>query len=96
MRNGNTYNRPEVHLLGPSPNESRPCFPSKLRLYNENHEQTLAIYFRHYNLCHGHQTLRVSPAMEGGIANHVWETAELMALSESKSILDGLIAYYAQ
>ena len=49
----------------------------------------LANYFVYYNFCRVHQTLRVTPAMEAGIANHVWEVAELIALLESKSILDG-------
>lgn len=57
----------------------------------ENHEHMLAIYFMYYNFCRVHQTLRVTPAMESGIANHVWEVAELIALLEPKSVLDGLI-----
>jgi len=36
----------------------------------ENHEHMLAIYFMYYNFCRVHQTLRVTPAMEAGIANH--------------------------
>jgi IS1 family transposase len=31
-----------------------------------------AIQFAYYNLCRIHQTLRVTPAMEAGISNHVW------------------------
>jgi hypothetical protein len=34
----------------------------------------------HYNFCLVHQTLRVTPAMEAGIADHVWEIEELVAL----------------
>jgi hypothetical protein len=26
----------------------------------------------HYNFCRIHSTLRVTPAMEAGIADHVW------------------------
>jgi hypothetical protein len=29
-----------------------------------------------------HQTLRVTPAMEAGIADHVWGIAEIVALLE--------------
>ena len=32
----------------------------------------LALYFMHYNFCRIHQSLRVTPAMEAGIADHVW------------------------
>jgi IS1 family transposase len=46
----------------------------------ENHEHALALYFMHYNFCRIHQTLRVTPAMESGIADHVWELEEVIAL----------------
>lgn len=38
----------------------------------------LALYFAWYNFCRVHQTLRVTPAMEAGIADHVWEIKELL------------------
>jgi len=38
----------------------------------ENHKHMMAIYAMNYNFCRIHQTLRVTPAMEAGIANHVW------------------------
>ncbi len=44
-----------------------------------------------YNFCRLHKTLRVTPAMEAGLSNHVWEIEELVGLMESKSILDGLM-----
>lgn len=56
----------------------------------ENHEHMLAIYFMYYNLCRVHTTLRVTPAMEAGLADHVWTVEELVKLMEPKSILDGL------
>ena len=34
----------------------------------------------HYHLCRVHQTLRVTPAMEAGLSDHVCETEELAAL----------------
>lgn len=46
----------------------------------ENHISALALYFMFYNFCRIHQTLRVTPAMEAGIADHVWEIEEIMAL----------------
>jgi IS1 family transposase len=39
----------------------------------------LALYFAWYNFCRVHQTLRVTPAMEAGIADHIWEIRELLA-----------------
>jgi|SRR5665213_1581229 len=45
----------------------------------ENLEANFALYFMHYNFCRIHQTLRVTPAMEAGIADHVWTMAEIVA-----------------
>lgn len=46
----------------------------------ENHGHAVALHFMHYNFCRIHQTLRVTPAMEAGIANHVWSIAEMVAI----------------
>lgn len=46
----------------------------------ENHVYALSIYFMHYNFCRIHQTLRVTPAMEAGIADHVWSIDEMIGL----------------
>jgi IS1 family transposase len=46
----------------------------------ENLEAAVALHYMHYNYCRIHQTLRVTPAMEAGIADHVWELEELVAL----------------
>jgi hypothetical protein len=39
-----------------------------------------SLYFMHYNYCKIHQTIRVTPAMEAGLTDHVWEIEELLAL----------------
>jgi hypothetical protein len=46
----------------------------------ENHRHALALYFMYYNFCRIHQTLRVTPAMQAGIANHVWSIDEIVSL----------------
>jgi len=46
----------------------------------ENHKHAAAIHFMHYNFCRIHSTLRVTPAMEAGIADHVWSLEEVVAL----------------
>ena len=48
-----------------------------------NHEAAIALHYMHYNFCRIHKTLRVTPAMESGIANHVWSMEELVALLEA-------------
>jgi len=40
----------------------------------------LALYFAWYNFCRVHQTLRVTPAMEAGIADHVSDLSELLSV----------------
>lgn len=37
----------------------------------ENHWAAVAVWFAFYNFCRVHKSLRVTPAMEAGIANHV-------------------------
>ena len=58
----------------------------------ENHAHAVALHYMHYNFCRVHQTLRVTPAMEAGLANHVWTMEELIALlpkpTVSKSTID--------
>ena len=40
----------------------------------------VALHYMHYNFCRIHQTLRVTPAMEAGIADHVWSIEEIVSL----------------
>lgn len=40
----------------------------------------VALHFMYYNFCRIHQTLRVTPAMEAGVTDHVWDIAELLKL----------------
>jgi IS1 family transposase len=49
-----------------------------------NHRAAVAIHFMHYNFCRVHKTLRVTPAMEAGLADHVWELSELVGILEAK------------
>jgi IS1 family transposase len=44
----------------------------------ENHGHMVALYFMHYNFCKIHQTLRVTPAMEAGLTDHVWSIGEMI------------------
>jgi transposase-like protein/IS1 family transposase len=44
----------------------------------ENMEKALAIHFAYYNFCRVHQSLRVTPAMEAKITDHVWTLDELL------------------
>ena len=46
----------------------------------ENHAAMVSLYFMYYNFGRVHQTLRVTPAMEAGISDHVWGVEEIVAL----------------
>jgi IS1 family transposase len=46
----------------------------------ENHAAAVAIWFMYYNFCRVHQTLRITPAMEAGIADRVWGVEDMCAL----------------
>jgi hypothetical protein len=43
----------------------------------ENLKCALALHFFYYNFMRIHQTLKVTPAMESGITNHIWKWDEL-------------------
>lgn len=47
----------------------------------ENLKAAVSVYFAHYNFCRIHASLRVTPAMEAGLTDHVWSIAELLQLT---------------
>ena len=49
-------------------------FSKKLR----NHRAAVALYVAHYNLCRVHETIRMTPAMALGVADHIWTIGELI------------------
>jgi hypothetical protein len=46
----------------------------------ENHAWAVSLHLMHYNFARIHKTLRVTPAMEAGVADHVWSMEEIAAL----------------
>jgi len=46
----------------------------------ENLKYAVALHFMYYNFCRIHQSLRVTPAMEVGITDHVWGIEEILSL----------------
>ena len=46
----------------------------------ENHIAAIALHCCYYNFVRIHQTLRVTPAMQAGISDHVWSVNELITL----------------
>lgn len=50
----------------------------------ENHIASIAIHYMHYNFCRVHESLRVTPAMDAGISDHVWSIQEMIGLLDAK------------
>jgi hypothetical protein len=48
----------------------------------ENLAHAVSLHFRYYNFGRIHKTLRVTPAIEAGISDHVWSLEEIAALSD--------------
>lgn len=46
----------------------------------ENLEHAVSLHFMHYNFARIHKSLRVTPAMEAGVSDHVWTLEEIAAL----------------
>jgi transposase-like protein/IS1 family transposase len=44
----------------------------------ENLKAAISLFMAWYNFCRVHQTLRVTPAMEAGLTDHVWTIGELL------------------
>jgi len=52
----------------------------------ENHAHAIALHSMHYNFCRIHQTLRSTPAMKAGVADHVWTIEEMVGLLQKYNI----------
>jgi hypothetical protein len=44
----------------------------------ENLKASLALYFAHYNFMRIHSSLRMTPAMQAGIANTIWTWQDIL------------------
>ncbi len=48
----------------------------------ENHAHAVALHYTYYNWCRVHKSLRVTPAIEAGLTDRVWELEDLVGLLE--------------
>ena len=48
----------------------------------DNHVHSIALFYMHYNFVKVHQSLRVTPAMEAGLATSVWSVQDIVELAE--------------
>jgi IS1 family transposase len=48
-----------------------------------NHAAPVSLHFMYYNFARIHQTLRSTPAMKAGVADHLWSVEEIVSLLDS-------------
>jgi hypothetical protein len=46
----------------------------------------VSLFVAHYNLCRVHETIRMTPAMQLGVTDHIWEIGELV-----EAALEGVV-----
>ncbi len=46
----------------------------------EMHMHAVSLHFMHYNFARIHKTLKVTPAMQAGLSDHVWSVEEIVRL----------------
>ncbi len=46
----------------------------------ENHKRAIGLHYMYYNFARIHQALRLTPAMEVGVKDHVWAVEEIAGL----------------
>jgi hypothetical protein len=44
----------------------------------DNHVAAVLLYVEHFNLCRVHETIRTTPGISIGVADHVWSIGELL------------------
>ena len=49
----------------------------------ENHAHAIALHYMVYNFCRIHQSLNVTPAMEAGVTDRLWEIADVVDMVEA-------------
>lgn len=55
----------------------------------ESHGHAVALHYLHYNFLRKHQTLKTTPAVAAGVADHVWTMREFVDLLEREERLIG-------
>ena len=55
----------------------------------KNHKHAVALYVLHYNFCWIHGSLGVSPAMEAGVSDTLWDASDIVALIDEATPAPG-------
>ena len=67
--------------MRPSWHGSVPGLKNQTDALPDNHKAMIALHYMHYNFCRIHKSLRVTPTMEAGVSDHVWELEEIARLA---------------
>jgi len=51
----------------------------------ENHASAISLHFMFYNFVRIHRTLKVTPAMEAGVTDHLWEIEDIVKLADARA-----------
>jgi IS1 family transposase len=57
----------------------------------DNHVAAVSLYVGHFNLCRVHETLRTTPAIAIGVADHVWSIGELLDAALATQPIDPVV-----
>ena len=55
----------------------------------DNHMHAVALHFMYYNFCRIHHTLKVTPAMEAGVVDRLWEIEDIIRLVDESALKTG-------
>ncbi len=62
------------------------CFTRLTNAFSKklaNHAHSVTIHFMHYNFCRIHQTLQVTPAMQAGVTDRLFEIGDIVDLIDA-------------
>ena len=71
------------HALSDYSPGSRPGLSDADSRVLQNLRHAVALYFMYYNYCRVHQTIKTTPAVASGLADHVWTIEEIVRLLET-------------
>lgn len=49
----------------------------------DNHKAAITLHFFHYNFMRIHQTLRITPAIQASVTNHIWTWGEFVGMPKT-------------
>lgn len=55
----------------------------------ENHVHSIALHYFYYNFCRKHQSIKTTPAVAAGVADHRWTMLEFVELLEKEEAIRG-------